>query len=209
MEYGFTDIVDIFELQELVKVFDLTTSLSFTIKDHKGCEITSNKANNKFPALRCREFNDGKCGRRTESIWFTGDKKRSCYEYRCNKGQLKIEVPVFLENKQLATAVFDNFFVETNEQHIRLKPVNCEFSPMQSKYHIKSDIPVLSREDIRKKIDSFCVLIDLLISRGIRDLQIKKYESLFNASENGTIPSLKDNNVLDNKDMSADVIVQS
>ncbi|WP_292469324.1 PocR ligand-binding domain-containing protein [Methanolobus sp.] len=111
MEYKFTDLVNIDKFQELMVSFDIIPDISFSIVDSDVSILASSGQ-----TVICSGFHGvkpvkgNKCPKSNGSIVHFGETKRDCYEYKCDGGLASIELPIFVEDNYLATAIFGQLF---------------------------------------------------------------------------------------------------
>lgn len=179
LEYKFSELVNMGELQELVNSFYSVTGISCLIKDNDDKLVAKNSDNcsdiNKYDFLY--RF---KCDGAERNILKQIKEGKEYAICRCTSGLIYIGAPIIINGKNIATLFAGQVF---------FKEPKIEYFKNQAKYfgliedeYIKTiqQIPVVSEDDIKKMIDFLCKGARMFGELGYKNLKELEANKLIN-----------------------------
>lgn len=184
MPYSFSDLIDIKRLQELMDKFHLATGIPVGIVGAAGEILVATgwqeictRFHRVDPATRI------KCMQSDEFI--KGRLSSGCVEYKCMNGMWDIAVPILIAGEHLATLFLGQYFYDDEKIDVEFfKKQAAEFGFDETAYlNALSKVPVFSREKVRRIIDYYSDLVDMISGMGLSRLKLSEAESALRIGE--------------------------
>jgi signal transduction histidine kinase len=166
MEYGFTDLVNVGELHELMDGFCRDYSISCTVLDSFNNTVLSLPDDQSVPCegnntIRC--YTCGCLHYEKDNVNNETDIGQKTYHlYRCTHDLTHAMFQFVFEGRHIASIFIGPFL---QEYDMGCKGVVC-------------NVPVLKNSDIEMFISRTCKFLDLLVNAGKLNLKLRTYESL-------------------------------
>ncbi|MFQ3548458.1 MAG: EAL domain-containing protein [Armatimonadota bacterium] len=172
MKYRFSDLIDINKLQALMESLYLASKIPCGIIDINGDILisagwqdicTKFHRVNKYTNKRCQE---------SDSFIIEHLNKNSYISYECKNGLVDVGLPIFINNKHLATIFVGQFFYE--------KPPREKFEKQAEEFGFDKEayleafdkVPIFNEEQISATMDYYSKLVALLSEIGLQKLRI-------------------------------------
>jgi signal transduction histidine kinase len=169
MDYGFTDLVNVAELRELMDGFCKDYSISYTVLDTLNNTVLFLPGSQFVP---CNRENTIQCSmsgalhytkENADALSNAKNNRKTYNLYRCDHDLMHAMFPFVFENRHIASIYIGPFL---QEHEIGCKGVVC-------------DVPVLSNSDLEMFISRSYKFLDLLVNAGKLNLKLKNYEARF------------------------------
>ena len=167
MEYGFTDLVNVEKLRELMDGFCKDYSISYTVVDSLNNTVLFLPGDHLVPCnrdstVRCSISNGLNCIKeKINNSVNVGHNTKTYHLYRCNHELMHVTFPFVFEGKHIASIFIGPFL---QEDYLGCSGVVC-------------DVPVLSNSDLEMFVSRTCKFLDLLVNAGKLNLKLRNYEA--------------------------------
>ncbi|WMW23147.1 PocR ligand-binding domain-containing protein [Methanolobus mangrovi] len=182
MDYKFTDLVNIDELQELMHSFCEFSDLSFSlIDDNDNVLIASGwiglcskfHRTNPVTAKRCIESNG--------NIRSCMETKSNYYEYKCKNGLVNIAIPINVHGKHLATLIFSQFLFDEPDYDFFRKQAESIGFDVDSYLKALDEVPIFSKDKAWKVVRYCSKFTNLIVDVALLNSKQKMHEIRSNA----------------------------
>jgi PAS domain S-box-containing protein len=183
MNYSFSDLVDLDDLQSLCEQFTQLTGFVTAILDMKGAVLiatgwqeacTGFHRVNPATAARCRESDTILANRLLQGEEYT--------LYRCGNGLIDVAVPIIIDGAQVGNLYSGQFLLEPPDMELFRRQAE-EFGFDETSYlDAVSRVPVVTEERVRLVMGFLCRLAQMIGRMGLANRRIDDANLIINDS---------------------------
>lgn len=177
-EYAFNQLVDIEEVQKLMKSHHALTGMTYAILDnHENILVAVGWQD---ICVRFHRINPVSCASCRESDAYIRTHLRgpdkNYIDYRCKNGLIDFAMPIIIDGEHMATFFAGQFFYEDDRPDIDFFRARAdEFGFDQEEYLSALErVPVFSREIVRNNMFFLCEMVKVLASVGLGNLKLER-----------------------------------
>lgn len=189
MSYRFDELIDLAAVQKLMESLWQSTGMPVAILDLQGEVLVATgwqrictEFHRRHPELaaRCRQSDQTIHARLQQSSALD---EWDFVEYTCQNGLIDAALPILIEGRHLATLFIGQYFHAPPDQEF-FRAQAHEFGIEEAVYLAAlASVPVFSREKVAGMFGFHRSLVNLLVSMGVQNLQLRRQQPALQLSE--------------------------
>jgi PAS domain S-box-containing protein len=175
-EYSFDELVDMDKLQETLDLFTRATGFPLAVLDNNEKILAaSGWVDICTKYHRCHPVTQARC-RQSDTYIKSHLHEQDFVAYKCQNGLWDIGVPIYIENKHMATLFGGQFFYADDlpdQEFFRKQARECEFDEKEYLAELKS-VPVFTRQQAADFMGFFANIAKMLSFNELGNLRLKE-----------------------------------